>query len=452
MERERRLWCTVLIASAHLRGLLYLATSAYLAAMVCLTGCVRKADIMPESSAVKVHISDGAFDTRSNEPQENLVKDLNLMVFDSEGILEDHIWIQRDRTVQENDFILETSLFRYKEYSFYACTNLGYKVPVGSIEDLQGLKCYIAYPDDYKEGMPMAGKAENVCIEGENCEVRIELERLMAKISLKMDRGGLSENVSMNVVHVRIGNCPKSSKIFSENRIVSNDECFSLGFNRNETECGVLNRRAGNGLSGELSLYMLENLQGSFSSTGIKHDKDKTFSQYDIRSEICSYIELWIDYISPTHFSTDTPLKYRFYLGEDRNSLDIERNCHYHITVIPEDDGLSDDGWRVDKTGLKAREESISFKMEPSGYIQGNVGDKIHIRCEYCPAHTAFDIGIEELEFDRERGIYEYEIDQDGHGVTLTLKSPGTGIVYMSAGEPINESDMLVIEVNNIKN
>jgi hypothetical protein len=59
---------------------------------------------------------------------------------------------------------------------------------------------------------------------------------------------------------------------------------------------------------------------------------------------------------------------------------------------------------------------------------------------------------MEELEYDRERGIYDFVIDSDRKGVSLTLKNPGTGILYMTAGSPVNETGMLVIEVNNIKN
>jgi hypothetical protein len=90
--------------------------------------------------------------------------------------------------------------------------------------------------------------------------------------------------------------------------------------------------------------------------------------------------------------------------------------------------------------------------MEPSGFIQADIGEKIHVRCYVYPDNTPFDIGWEELELDRERGIYEYEIDPDGYGVTIIPTGPGTGIVYMTAGEPVNESGMLVIEVNKSKN
>ena len=64
------------------------------------------------------------------------------------------------------------------------------------------------------------------------------------------------------------------------------------------------------------------------------------------------------------------------------------------------------------------------------------------------PEDAEFDIGLEELEEDKARGIYDYRLDDDGKGLTLTMKSPGMGIIYMSAGEPINEAGILVIEVN----
>ena len=130
----------------------------------------------------------------------------------------------------------------------------------------------------------------------------------------------------------------------------------------------------------------------------------------------------------------------------------MERNCHYHITVIPEDDGLSDEGWRVDKSGLEPCSDGTFFSMSPSGYIQTDIGDTLHVRCSFHPLDTDFEIGREELEFDKSRGIYDYEIDPDGRGVCLYLKAPGTGIIYMSAGAPVNQSGMLVVEVNNIKN
>ena len=159
-----------------------------------------------------------------------------------------------------------------------------------------------------------------------------------------------------------------------------------------------------------------------------------------------SYVEMSIDYSSSELISYDSPLIYRFHLGENAVNLDIERNSHYHITILPENDGLSGDGWRVDKSGIGP--STPTFAMYPGEYVEGHVGDTIRVWCECYPKTSPFDPGREELEYDRQRGIYGYTIDEDNHGVTLYLRKPGTGIVYMSAGAPINRSGMVLICVN----
>lgn len=52
------------------------------------------------------------------------------------------------------------------------------------------------------------------------------------------------------------------------------------------------------------------------------------------------------------------------------------------------------------------------------------------------------------MEDDKTAGIYDYEIDPDGHGATLTLTGPGVGLIYMDAGDPINDAALFIIEVN----
>ena len=154
-----------------------------------------------------------------------------------------------------------------------------------------------------------------------------------------------------------------------------------------------------------------------------------------------------MDYLSPDWKSQGNGLIYRFYLGEDRNSLDIERNCHYRITVSPEDDGLTEDSWRVDKSNM-VYAGPVSFSSWPESYIRGDIGDKVHIGCTFTPSFAPFYVGIDEMTEDKANGIYDFEIDEDGHGATLTLTGPGRGLVYMEAGDPVNEAAMWVIEVN----
>ena len=42
---------------------------------------------------------------------------------------------------------------------------------------------------------------------------------------------------------------------------------------------------------------------------------------------------------------------------------------------------------------------------------------KIHLGCLLTPSYAPFDIGVSYLEADKAAGIYDYTIDDDGHGV-----------------------------------
>ena len=102
------------------------------------------------------------------------------------------------------------------------------------------------------------------------------------------------------------------------------------------------------------------------------------------------------------------------------------------------------------KIGLKYIGQTM-LEQYPADYIVGNIGDKIHLGCRLTPEHAPFDIGREYMEDDKANGIYDYKIDPDGHGVTLTLTGPGCGLIYMEAGDPINDTALFLIEVNTPK-
>ena len=409
--------------------------------MTAVTGCCLSSELKENRAGIRISLEDSGMTTRAGLPDEGRISHASIMVFDSRGELEWHTYMKDGR------ISCNVNLLKNKIYSIYACINFGYDVKVSTVGELEKISFYLTYPDEYREGLPMVASRENILITDDG-EIKLELVRLMSRISLKMDRSLLSEGVSMNVTGVRIGNCPKRVKAFGSSRIVSEDECFRVGFSHDDQECRALNvPGVGNGISQEISLYMLENMQGRFSDGDIGSDQDKVLGEYDPRSRTCSYIEIEMDYSSGQWSSGSHPLIYRFYLGEDRNWMNVERNCHYRITVCPENDGLKDDGWRVDKTGLTYSGD-ISLEQFPSGYIMGNVGDKIHVGCIVTPAHAPFDIGEEYMKADKNEGIYDYSIDPDGHGATLTFTGPGRGLIYMEAGEPVNDAALFVIEVN----
>lgn len=419
MGRQGRIFCIVL--------------SALLA-----TGCAWTD--MPEEKKVlcRIAVNDGDYASKAMDPDEERISDVSIMIFDERGDAEECLWLQNGQTTTE------VSLVVGKRYSFRACANFGYRTYADHIDELDETIYYMAYPDEYSQGMPMYAEIDNIRI-GEDASVELRLQRLMAKISLRMDRRRLSEGVEMNVLGVRIGNCPKSVKVFGKNTVSSHDQCFGMGFSRDDVQTAVLNTIRQDDISGTVTLYMLENMQGDIEGS-IDSDAEKVFGEQDHRRDICSYIEMDIEYLSHEKYS-ERPLVYRFYLGDSRTNLDIERNCHYMITVCPEDDGLKGDGWRVDKSGISDLGPTY-IKPYPSQYVRGKIGDKVHIGCKVSPQNTPFDVGENYMKDDNKTGIYDYEIDPDGHGAVLTLTGPGRGWIYMEAGAPVDRGVLFVIEVD----
>ena len=420
MGRERGIFCCFLIA-VHIAA-----------------GC-KHAEMMQEKEVLcRISVDDCGYAVKTLDPDEEQISDVSIMIFDERGQAEECLWLQNGETVAEIPLVLG------KTYSFRACANFGYRTFADHISELDETIFYMAYPDEYSRGMPMYASVDGIRI-GEEAYINLKMKRLMAKISIRMDRRSLSDGVEMNVIGMRIGNCPKSVRVFGSSSVTSHDQCFGIGFSRNDAQTAVLNTLGPDNLSGAVSLYMLENMQGDISET-IDSDFEKVFGEQDYRKDVCSYIEMDIEYLSHEKYS-ESPLVYRFYLGDSRTNLDVERNCHYRITVCPEDDGLNGDGWRVDKSGINDLGPTY-FKSYPTPYIRGKIGDKVHIGCMFSPPNTPFDVGESYMIDDKKTGIYDYEIDPDGYGAVLTLMGPGRGWIYMEAGEPINDGALFVIEVD----
>ncbi len=401
-------------------------------------GCIQN-DI-PEHDNIErtIIISCSGSATKELVSEEDRIKDLNLIVMEEETA--EYLFWKEDITAP-SDLEFRISFVKGKRYSLFAIANLGRKTGIMSLEDLKDFRIEADSPIS---NIPMSAFLEDIDVESHN-DITVELVRMTAKISIRIDRSGLSEDVEMTVQSLGIRNCPKSVGVIGPSRASSPDDIRLCGHELDSVRCAPLNTTDSRGFSEEVSLYMFENMQGKFPYP-ITEDEEKVIDNNDPLSEICSFIEIEFEYKSDKLISYDSNLIYRFYLGENLTDLNIERNCHYHITVRPEDDGLSGCGWRVDKSGIGPIEPF--FNLLPEEIVEGHVGDTLRVWCECYPRTAPFDPGYEELEFDKERGIYDYEVDEDGHGVTLYLKGTGTGLIYMSAGEPINRSDMVIVVVN----
>ena len=348
-----------------------------------------------EGASIIICLENDAVFTRS---EEYCISDISLLIFNSDGLAERNLQIDCGTTETE------VNLIAGRTYSFYVCMNFGYHVFADHISEMEELTFHLNAPEDIITEKPACGCLKNVTITGD-LEIRIIMERLWSAIDVIIDKDALDADVHIDVTGMRICNSPKSVYVFNPQK--STPDRFAEG----------------NTIHEDMTLYMLEDMSG------------------------LAYLEIDMDYLSYTHYTHDGPLKYRTYICEAMGEQTILRNSRQKIRIMPEGDGLSGNAWKVDKTWLREFGPS-RFVSFPESYIQGCVGDTLHLWCEFYPPHAQFDIGLEELEEDKMNGIYDYIIDDDGHGVRLILKSPGTGIVYMEAGTPVDEAAMWVVEVS----
>ena len=160
MGRQGRIFCIVL-------------------SVLLATGCAWTD--MPEEKKVlcRIAVNDGDYACKAMDPDEERISDVSIMIFDERGDAEECLWLQNGQKTAE------VSLVVGKRYSFRACANFGYRTYADHIDELDETIYYMAYPDEYSQGMPMYAEIDNIRI-GEDASVELKLQRLMAKISLRL--------------------------------------------------------------------------------------------------------------------------------------------------------------------------------------------------------------------------------------------------------------------------
>lgn len=363
-----------------------------------------------ESTTLSLDI--GTIITKSTPPNEDKISDLNIFVFNQYGELEDRYYLKGSSIeLEKGRYSCKIRLLNEQRYDIYVMANLGYKPSVDNLEELKEYKYWLSRPDDFSGGVPMSGAVKGIVAKTE--QVEVPLTRAIAKISLKLDKGRLAENVSFNIASVTVGNCPRAMTIFGKGKVDSEYETFPVGF------------------SGEklpLVLYLLENIDSQ---------------------DYPSFIEIKADYDSDLKYSKPGEyLVYRCYIGDDI-ARSVERNCHYSITIIPEGDGLGEADtpqWRIDKSSLSTHYNGTpKFVQHPADYIECRIGDTLHLWCDVYPPDTPFTIDPSNIENDTGLGLYEYDLDPDGFGITMYMKKGGTSHIYMEAGPPIDDAALYVI-------
>jgi len=384
------------------------------------------------------------FPTRSILPDDRLVSDINLLIYNSEGLLEERRYLSgRQLSAEDGTVRLKTELLTEAPYDLFVAANIGYPLPALDREAVEDYRFHLAYPDEYARGMPMSARLDGFVSHGEP-EVLLPLVRTMARIDLNLDRTRLRSDVTFLVTSVHVGNGPSSVKLFGDSRAESASQVFANGFFLEGTQVQSLNIDRTPGVSGAVSLYLPENLQGDLLNASDERDKVFAEGQY---GQVCSYIEIHGSYHSDSwHSRAGEPLVYRFYLGEGPGNFDLFRNTASRVTVCLEGDALSEDSWRVDKGSL---EPETRFELHPAAYNECRSGDDFHLWCDVSPPDTPFE--IEPVAWDddeRVHELYSFDVDPDGHGLTLHTWKGGSVMVYFKAGPPVNRDTLALVVID----
>ena len=380
---------------------------------------------------------------RSTPPDEWLVSDINLLIYNEEGLLEERRYYPaRSFSATGGAVRLRTSLLTEAAYDIFIAANIGYALPALGRDEVEAYRYHMAYPDEYSRGMPMCARLDGFVSHGEP-SVTVPLIRAMARIDLRLDRSKLDSDVSFQVTAVTIGNGPSSVCLFGDSRAESASQVFAGGYTLNDRQVQPLNTDQTVGISKPVSLYLLENLQGDLLDT--EDEREKTFSEGRY-PQVCSFLEIKGSYHSNAwHTRPGETVSYRFYLGDGPGNFDIYRNTACEVTVCLEGDGLSEEGWRVDKGELVSE---TSFDLHPAAYNECQPGDDYRIWCDVFPEDTPFE--IDPVAWDDDEGVhnlYTYDIDPDGHGITLHTRKGGSALVYFKAGPPVNRDTLALLVI-----
>ena len=385
---------------------------ALLAAMLC--GCSSVPEDMGngaprmESSGMRVEFLESFPFTKGTSPMEaSLVDDLNLYIFDPEGIL-----VYSEYFPDGNVGTQEISLYTKKVYSVYAIANWGKREEVGSLSQLLGLTYRVPDVKDVciSGGVPvMTGQTEaEFPFDG---PLQIEMGRMVGKVSVVCNSWGVNDDVSIKVTGVSLKNVPMESTLFGSNKAVEvtdgvtfeGDDLASIMYD------GV-------------TFYMLENVQGEV--PGAVGNKEKAEMLGAERRELCSYIEIDAEITTYRHRGN---IVYRFFLGTEDDNCNVLRNNHHMFTVefkgdvSEEENSVSvDNGALLDRvTGIHVSPSFIAFSP--------GLGKTYQCTATIYP-ETAFDKRI--IWSSSLKRVAK--VDQNG---VITTVGPGTCYIFATSVE-----------------
>lgn len=327
-------------------------------------------------SVVHVRFSPELSDqTRSSiSPDESLIYDLNVYAFRN-GVLVDEVY-----STSLDNVVMELPIGY--SYDIYAVANMG-RCPSDAIEErfVEEFEYSIGDLSEINERIPMSCVCRNVNVGQGTKEVRLLMERAVAKVVLSVDKASILKGLQVKSVRL----CQSSSVVYpfkwdgqGGSRAESADEVISGDF-ATEVDLNSLN-------SGEsVVFYALENCQGILLPDNTD-PLEKVPYRIGDKETLCTYLEVCAAFGSEGIL--DGNVNYRIYLGLDStSSFDVPGNSSINVSLMLTDDGLRDISWKVD-ADVSVRE----------GYVYGYVSEGMH--------------GMTDL-YVGEKVLYELELADD---------------------------------------
>lgn len=295
---------------------------------ICLISCDHSAvhKVQENRDDVRFVLSFPEYSGRSSMPvSEDAVKELMIMVY-HEGIL-----------VTERYFTafssMEIALTRGEEYSLYAVANVGKVHPPVNEELMSDLSFEIPFP---MSAVPMSW-SESLVISEEDDVVPVVLERLTAKIQLRVD----CQVPGLEVKAVSLEQAPACVRPFypGGNRI-SQEETLT-GDHATDEDVDMLNA------GGCVSFHMLENMQGILLE-GNDDSMNRIPENLSDASGACSYLKVECSFRTGSDKEGD--VVYKMYLGKDNAAdFNVERNTIINVVLTLTPQGLEiKDSWKID--------------------------------------------------------------------------------------------------------
>ena len=266
----------------------------------------------------------------SISPDEDVVDDFNVYVY-CRGLLVGNEFSERLTSVA---FELDYG----QQYNVYVLANMGYVEPFLYQDDLLNYAYSVSEISEFGKFLPLAGCLTNVVPRKSDQRFSVQLERLVSKIQLSVDKSSLSELSirSVRLCQSALGVYPFAenlSAVVSEEDVDDGDYCTASdlqALNKGESVC----------------FYALENLQGV-----LLPDNDDPWKKIpkflEGKADLCTYLEVGCVFSEQGLY--DGVVTYRIYLGQDNcKDFNIVRNSILDVSLFLTVDGIKKDlSWRV---------------------------------------------------------------------------------------------------------